>query len=82
LGAFSQRRARGLVMVAATTYRYRSQRSDEPLRTRLVELARAEAAAMKSASDSCAFIWRRNGMRLSGVSLTLLFPVALVPKLD
>jgi hypothetical protein len=31
----------------------------------LVELTRAEAAGMKSASDSCAFIWRRNGMRLS-----------------
>jgi putative transposase len=27
-------------MVAATTYRYRTRRSDEPLRTRLVELAR------------------------------------------
>jgi putative transposase len=38
--AFSERRACGLVMVAATTYRYRSRRSDEPLRTRLVELAR------------------------------------------
>ena len=26
--------------MAVTTYRYRSRRSDEPLRTRLVELAR------------------------------------------
>ena len=37
--AFSERRACGLMMLAVTTYRYRSQRSDEPLRTRLVELA-------------------------------------------
>jgi len=29
-------------MLAVTTYRYRSQRSDEPLRTKLVELARAK----------------------------------------
>jgi putative transposase len=38
--AFSERRACRLMMLAATTYRYRSQRTDEPLRTRLVELAR------------------------------------------
>ena len=38
--AFSQRRACRLMMMAVTTYRYRSQRSDEPLRTKLVELAR------------------------------------------
>jgi putative transposase len=38
--AFSERRACRLMMLAVTTYRYRSQRSDEPLRTRLVELAR------------------------------------------
>ena len=38
--AFSERRACRLVMLAVTTYRYRSQRSDEPLRTKLVELAR------------------------------------------
>ena len=38
--AFSERRAcRGMTM-AVTTYRYRSPRTDEPLRTRLVELAR------------------------------------------
>jgi putative transposase len=36
--AFSERRACGLMTMAVTTYRYRSQRSDEPLRTRLVEL--------------------------------------------
>ena len=38
--AFSERRACGVMMLAVTTYRYRSQRSDEPLRTKLVELAR------------------------------------------
>ena len=38
--AFSERRACRLMMLAVTTYRYRSQRSDEPLRTKLVELAR------------------------------------------
>ena len=38
--AFSERRACGLMMLAVATYRYRSQRSDEPLRTKLVGLAR------------------------------------------
>lgn len=38
--AFSERRACRLMMLAVTTYRYRSQRTDEPLRTRLVALAR------------------------------------------
>jgi len=38
--AFSERRACRLMMLAVTTYRYRSVRSDEPLRTTLVELAR------------------------------------------
>jgi putative transposase len=38
--AFSERRACGLMRRAVTTYRYRSQRSDEPLRTKLVELVR------------------------------------------
>jgi len=38
--AFSERRACGLVMLAVSSYRYRTRRSDEPLRTRLVELAR------------------------------------------
>jgi putative transposase len=40
--AFSERRACGLAMLAVSTYRYQSRRSDEPLRTRLVELARAK----------------------------------------
>ena len=38
--AFSQRRACGLLTVAVSSYRYQSRRSDESLRTRLVELAR------------------------------------------
>src|SRR5579859_5707115 len=38
--AFSERRACGLVMMAVSTYRYETSRSDEPLRTRLVQLAR------------------------------------------
>jgi len=38
--AFSERRACGLVMLAVSTYRYESRRSDEPLRTKLVSLAR------------------------------------------
>jgi putative transposase len=38
--AFSERRACGLVMVAVSTYRYEARRSDEALRTRLVQLAR------------------------------------------
>src|SRR5512146_1428544 len=38
--AFTERRACAVMLVAAGTYRYRSRRSDEPLRTRLVELAR------------------------------------------
>ena len=38
--AFSERRACRLMTVAVSSYRYQSQRSDEPLRARLVELAR------------------------------------------
>lgn len=40
--AFSQRRACRLVEMAVSSYRYQPERSDEPLRTRLVELARAK----------------------------------------
>ena len=38
--AASERRVCGLMGMAVTTYRYRTQRTDEPLRTQLVELAR------------------------------------------
>lgn len=40
--AASQRRVCGLMGMAAASYRYETTRSDEPLRTRLVELARAK----------------------------------------
>src|SRR3989304_2374596 len=38
--AFSERRACGLMEMAVSSYRYRTRRSDEGLRARLVELAR------------------------------------------
>lgn len=38
--AFSERRACGLMRVAVSSYRYKTRRWDEPLRTKLVELAR------------------------------------------
>ena len=38
--AFSERRACRLATMAVSSYRYETTRSDEPLRTRLVELAR------------------------------------------
>jgi putative transposase len=38
--AFSERRACALMLLAVGTHRYVSRRTDEPLRTRLVELAR------------------------------------------
>jgi putative transposase len=38
--AFSQRRACGLLSVAVSSHRYQTRRSDEPLRRKLVELAR------------------------------------------
>ena len=40
LYAASERRVCGLMTMAVSSYRYRTKRSDEPLRTRLVELAR------------------------------------------
>ena len=38
--AFSERRACGVMTMAVSSYRYETRRTDEPLRTRLVELAR------------------------------------------
>lgn len=38
--AFSERRACRLMEMAVSSYRYRRRRCDEPLRSRLVELAR------------------------------------------
>jgi putative transposase len=40
--AFSERRACDVVGMAVASYRYRRRRQDEPLRTKLVELARAK----------------------------------------
>ena len=40
--AFSERRACRLMTVAVSSYRYETRRRDEPLRTRLVELARSK----------------------------------------
>jgi putative transposase len=40
--AASERRVCGLMGMAVASYRYQSQRSDEPLHTRLVELARSK----------------------------------------
>jgi putative transposase len=40
--AASERRVCGLLTMAVSSYRYRTKRSDEPLRTQLVELARAK----------------------------------------
>ena len=37
---FSERRACGLMTMAVSSYRYQTRRMAEPLRTRLVELAR------------------------------------------
>jgi len=38
--AFTERRACDLVMLAVSIYRYETRRSDEPLRSKLVQLAR------------------------------------------
>jgi hypothetical protein len=38
--AFSERRACGVMTMAVSSYHYETTRSDEPLRARLVELAR------------------------------------------
>lgn len=40
--AASERRVCGLIGMAASSYRYQSQRTDEPLRVQLVELARSK----------------------------------------
>ena len=43
--AASERRVCGLMTMAVSSYRYQTKRSDEPLRTQLVELARANRAS-------------------------------------
>ena len=52
--AFSQRRACGLMTMAVSSYRYQSRRSDEPLRTRLVDWHGRNRA---SGIDGCRFCW-------------------------
>ena len=59
--AFSERRACRLMTLAVTTYRYRSLRTDEPLRTRLVELARSKPRFGYRAAARAAATKRRTG---------------------
>ena len=58
--AFSERRACAVMLLAVGTYRYMSQRSDEPLRTRLVKLAREKPrfglSPCRTASYACAAV--------------------------
>ena len=58
--AFSERRACVLVLLAVSSYRYRTRRDDGPLRERLVELARAAASReyWKGLSPSADSPWR------------------------
>jgi hypothetical protein len=51
--AFSERRAGAVMTMAVTTYRDRSQPSDEPLRTELVEVARENRASGIGGCMSC-----------------------------
>lgn len=56
--AFSERRACGLMMLAVTTYRYRSQRSDEPLRGRRSKCYGAQAPGRpKTTCRVSTFTW-------------------------
>lgn len=41
--AASERRVCGLLSIAVSSYRYKSRRTDEDLRSRLVSLARADS---------------------------------------
>lgn len=52
--AFSQRRACGVMRMSVATYRYRSLRTDEPLRTRLVGWRGPSRA---SGIGGCMFCW-------------------------
>src|SRR5437588_5134383 len=60
--AFSQRRACGLMTVAVSSYRYQTRRWDEPLRTRLVELAREKP---RFGYRRLQVLLRRNGERVN-----------------
>src|SRR5213080_3431788 len=65
--AASQRRVCGLMGIAVASYRYRTRRSDEPLRAQLVELAR-EAALRVSAAACFARSLGRAGESQAGAS--------------
>jgi len=54
--AFSERRACGVLRMAVASYRYESKRSDEPLRTKLVELARGRSRASGIGGCMCCFV--------------------------
>jgi len=54
----SRQRISGLTEIAISNYRYRSTRSDEALRARLVELARKKR---DSDIGGCTFCWMRAG---------------------
>ena len=60
--AASERRVCGLVGMAVATHRYRSQRTDEALRTRLVELAREKP---RFGYRRLQVLLRRNGERVN-----------------
>src|SRR3989454_8315057 len=60
--AFSQRRACGVMTMAVSSYRYQTRRWDEPLRTRLVELAREKP---RFGYRRLQVLLRRNGERVN-----------------
>src|SRR5438067_12627411 len=60
--AFSQRRACGVMTMAVSSYRYQTRRWDEPLRTRLVELARQKP---RFGYRRLHVLLRRNGERVN-----------------
>ncbi len=60
--AFSQRRACGVMTMAVSSYRYQTRRWDEPLRTRLVELAREKP---RFGYRRLHVLLRRNGERVN-----------------
>ena len=60
--AFSQRRACGVMTMAVSSFRYQTRRWDEPLRTRLVELAREKP---RFGYRRLHVLLRRNGERVN-----------------
>src|SRR5437867_1037285 len=60
--AFSQRRACGVMTMAVSSFRYQTRRWDEPLRTRLVELAREKP---RFGYRRLQVLLRRNGGRVN-----------------